>query len=234
MAIIKKQLEKIKLFSNFYIEAHPRLSKVLFDYMGIVYVALIIAAILFYFIGFELISVTASMVCYTLYFIVAALGILSLTKGRFKVINIVIFILLPVLYLILVFIYPLLVVPSIFVIIFSLKKRIIALYYAIVSSIVLAGLIFLLPIILIGSIGEITKISEIPSPNGQYVMVEIESDEGALGGSVTVKLDRVIISGILIKHEKILHTYKWSFRPSMKWIDNENVELDGKQYNIFS
>jgi hypothetical protein len=93
---------------------------------------------------------------------------------------------------------------------------------------------------LFSGVSQDTIISEITSPNGKYIAVIDESDQGAMGGDVyvTVRKKSITISfgflGKLVSNPKVQTMYQgdWGERPTVKFIDDNTLLINGKEAYI--
>ena len=75
------------------------------------------------------------------------------------------------------------------------------------------------------------NIQVILSPNGVYRLVWLESDEGALGGSENIVVEKNKY-GIRI-YRKFIYSCDWGRIIGFRWIDNSRVEINGRLMNAF-
>ncbi|WML33472.1 DUF5412 family protein [Clostridium sp. OS1-26] len=85
--------------------------------------------------------------------------------------------------------------------------------------------------LLIGEFGCNTVISQQYSPDKIYKAITIDSDQGALGGDTYVDLERVYF-GIIKKDIKTLYHGQWGEKPKVIWVDNNIVNINGRDINI--
>lgn len=72
---------------------------------------------------------------------------------------------------------------------------------------------------------------QIYSPNETYCIIGEEYDLGATGGGIELILYKVDKDKNK-SFERILYKGRWSERPQIKWVDEENIEIYGKMLNI--
>jgi hypothetical protein len=96
---------------------------------------------------------------------------------------------------------------------------------------IVLGCIGIMIDMLFGDFGKNTVINESYAPSREYRIVVIDSDQGALGGDTIVNLEKFYY-GILKRDIKTLYSGEWGENPQIKWIDNQNVEVNGVKINI--
>jgi hypothetical protein len=93
---------------------------------------------------------------------------------------------------------------------------------------------------LFSGVSQDTIISEMTSPNGNYIAIVDESDQGAMGGDVyvTVREKSITITlgflGKLISNPKgnIKYHGEWGDRPTVKFMNDDTLSINGKEVNI--
>ena len=92
--------------------------------------------------------------------------------------------------------------------------------------------------LIFGSIGKMTVVQEVPSPDGAYSAQLIDDDQGALGGSTQVRIvkpDRftLLVGGIRPK-TKIIYRAPWGEFETIDlvWVDEHTVLIHGKAYLV--
>jgi hypothetical protein len=90
----------------------------------------------------------------------------------------------------------------------------------------------------------ITTLEEVVSPDKSKVIVVTESDEGALGGSVSVytqkRIEKHSFFGISERFsdkkvgKRRLYFGRYGERPKVEWVDNENIKINNKKFNILT
>lgn len=83
----------------------------------------------------------------------------------------------------------------------------------------------------IGKFGANTIVGQQNSPNDIYRVVVIDSDQGALGGDTYIKLEAIYF-GIIKRDIKTLYHGRWGEKPKVIWVDNNIVNIDGRDMNI--
>lgn len=166
-----------------------------------------------------------------IYFTILGLTLISIYISQGDRINIVVLFLLPILLILSNVPYKTYTLISIFIvyIITGLKigkKVLLSLIYV---PIILLGLFG----IWLGEFGKDTTLKAVYSPNGQYRVDVIDSDQGALGGDTYINLYKVYYK-VIQKNEKLLYHGHWGENPSVKWADNENILINGKKINIYN
>ncbi len=220
-----------------------KLKSLFFKYSGLLFCAFIIMLYLFtHYYAVE--SVTLKVILICIYFIVTITLLYGMYKSNSAKLNLIAALLLPLL-MVPMIANPILLIPLIGILFLYYKFNkwrttfIIALViFAIMFCI--AGFLNYLASIFSG-FGIITDLQDIPSPNGQYSLILRESDEGALGGSVEVLVEENISSkqilGIVKRvnssDRKILYYGHWGERPEISWVDDENVRVNGREFNVF-
>lgn len=200
------------------------------DRFGLIaYIVIIISAIIFNLSGFTIINAIISNVFKVLYFIILVCAITSFYRSKEKNVKAVVFILLPG-FLFFTGIHFKVITMIILCSIFLFKN--------IKPVIRVIGISIYLVFILIGTLGWIigdfggnTVIDQKYSPNGVYKVVTIDSDQGGLGGDTYIQLEGMY-SGILKKHIKTLYHGHWGEKPKITWVDNNIVNIDGRDINI--
>ncbi len=95
-----------------------------------------------------------------------------------------------------------------------------------------AALEFLPEIIFLGmmaNFGESTVTETVPSPEGTYEAYVISHDEGALGGSTSVRVKEAKKWGLFQKNkEEMLQRGKWGEEYDLVWIDDDTLEVNGE------
>lgn len=197
----------------------------------VIFIFTIVLAMIFTLLGFEIINTTLNNVLKVLYSIMLILAIISFYKSKKKNSNLLIF--LPVPFIIATSLTETIFIIVTLIIIFpmffikGLKKgrRIIGI--SIYSVFIIIGAFFSM----IGSFGAYTAINQQYSPNGNYRVVTIDSDQGALGGDTYVDVERIYL-GIIKKDINTLYDGKWGEKPKVLWVDDTTVNINGKEMNI--
>lgn len=181
-----------------------------------------------------------------LYFAISAFFLIGMYKSVDEVANVAATFLLLLLLLPLVF-KPLLLIPlpGLIIIFFKYKKWRIIRYVFFILCIVLyciAGLIGYLAYVFSG-FGSITELQKIPSPDGQYVLIVQESDQGALGGSVSAFVEKNVpkmsFIGIAkrmtdkeVGRKRLYYGY-FGEKPNLSWINTNEIRIYDRVINIF-
>lgn len=198
---------------------------------GIVaYMTSVISSIIFSRLGFEIISPVVISIIKALYFVILISGIISFYYSRRKNAIAIASFFLPV---VLMFTdIPFKVVTMILVLplFFSSEVKtsiggIGATIYILLISIGIYG-------ISLGDFGVNTIINQQDSPDGMYRVVTIDNDKGALGGNTYVEVERIYF-GLAKKNIKTLYHGHWGEKPKIEWIDNNNVNINGNDVNIY-
>lgn len=198
--------------------------------IGIIfYIATIILAIMFNMLGFEIINPIVSNIFKVVYLIILICAILSFYNSKKKNTTSIIFIFLPI--LLLFTSIPLKVVTMIIVFPAFLFKGIKLAIRTIGIYIYLVFIAFGILGLCIGDFGANTIINEQYSPDNMYRVVTIDSDQGALGGDTIVNLEGIYF-GIIKKDIKTLYHGQWGEKPNVIWVNNNIVNIDGRNMNI--
>lgn len=64
-----------------------------------------------------------------------------------------------------------------------------------------------------------------------YRVVTIDSDQGALGGDTYIELEEIYF-GIMKRDVKNLYHGRWGEKPLVRWVDNNIINIDGRDMNI--
>lgn len=179
--------------------------------------------------GFQIINTIISNVLKVLYFISLICAILSFYKSKDKNNKLLLFIFLPILLLFTGIPFKVITMVVVFPLFFFKgikegKRAIGILIYSICITFGVFGL-------LIGEFGCNTVISQQYSPDKIYKAITIDSDQGALGGDTYVDLERVYF-GIIKKDIKTLYHGQWGEKPKVIWVDNNIVNINGRDINI--
>jgi len=168
------------------------------------------------------------------YFIVAIILLFGMFKTKYERPTVVATLLLPILTIPLIFLKPILLIPLIVLWVINIMYQNKYIYFFVFF-------IFILIYSVLGSFNlifsgfvEITDIEVIPSPNGSYNLILREIDQGALGGDVAVLIESKSFLGIIKRNRQTLSFGYWGYRPELSWVDNDTVEINGKQFNIFN
>lgn len=200
------------------------------DRNGIItYLVAIISAIIFNLLGFAIINTIISNVFKVLYFIILICAILSFYKSKKKNTKLLILIYLPFFLLftgIPFKVFTMVIVCPLFF--FKDIKQVIRaigiLIYLIFISFGIIGLC-------IGKFGANTIVDRQYSPNDMYRVVTIDSDQGALGGDTYIKLEGIYF-GIIKRDVRNLYHGRWGEKPQVIWVDNNIINIDGRDMNI--
>ncbi len=77
--------------------------------------------------------------------------------------------------------------------------------------------------------GESTVTETVPSPEGTYEAYVISHDEGATGGSTSVRVKKAKKWGLFQKNkEEMLQRGKWGEEYDLVWIDDDTLEVNGE------
>ena len=201
-----------------------------FDRNGMItYIVIIVSAIIFNILGFAIINIIISNVFKVLYFIILIWTIFSFYKSKKKNAELLIFTFLPFFLLftgIPFKVFTMVIVGPLFF--FNDIKQVIR---------VIGILIYLIFIIVgtiglcLGPFGAYIIIDQQVSPNNRYRVVTIDSDIGALGGDTYIKSEEIYI-GVIKRDMKTLYHGRWGEKPKVIWVDNNIVNIDGKDMNI--
>ena len=202
-----------------------------------IYFLSVLLAVLFHMAGFELINKTVISLFQVLYFLLLAGALFSFYKSSWENTNdkgsmrnnkAILFCIFPI-FLLFSGIPLKVVTMCILIWLFFLKGihlgvRILGIL--LYTSFILLGVFGLC----LGPFGSNTVIDRQSSPNGIYQTVTIDHDQGALGGSTIINLERHYY-GIAKRTRKIYST-GWGAKPTVVWVNNEIVSIDGKKMNI--
>lgn len=111
------------------------------------------------------------------------------------------------------------------------RSGIITYIVTIISAIIFNMLGFVIIGLCIGGFGDYIIIDQKVSPNNMYRVVTIDSDLGALGGDTCVKSEELYF-GIIKRDMKTLYHGRWGEKPKVIWVDDNIVNIDGKDMNI--
>ena len=221
------------------------LKSLYFKFSGILFCAFIILLYVFT-KNYAVVSYSLKVTLICIYFAISTILLFGMYKSKGEIPNLVAALTLPILMIPMV-IKPLLLIPLIGLIFlyFKFKKWRMICSIALVIFVVLyciAGFLSFLASIFSGMV-LVTDVQKVQSPNGQYMLILQESDEGALGGSVSVLIENNIIrksfAGIVKRKtdlqtgRKELYYGHWGERPKISWLDNKTVEINGRKFNIF-
>lgn len=191
----------------------------------IAYVITILSAIIFNMLGNTIIS----NVFKVMYFIILICAILSFYQSKKKNTKLLMLIFLP--FFILFTGIPFKVVTMVIVCpLFFFKdiKQVIRVIGILIYVIfILFGIIGLC----IGEFGANKIVGQQTSPNYTYRVVVIDSDQGALGGDTYIKLEEIYFE-IMKRDIKTLYHGGWGEKPKAIWVDNNIVNIDGRDMNI--
>jgi len=100
-----------------------------------------------------------------------------------------------------------------------------------------AGLLYMFPALFLGfNIGESTVVRSVPSPDGTRVAQVIDDDQGALGGSTLVEIQRGSADVLLLRLDNVKRVYtgRWGEFNDMEiaWQDGDSILINGKTYVI--
>ena len=86
-------------------------------------------------------------------------------------------------------------------------------------------------LVMMGNIGTKTVVQTLPSPDGTYEARVIDVDEGALGGSTIVEVER---NGWLARPKRI-YLGEWGEYETMEiyWKNDDCLVINGKEYSVY-
>lgn len=204
--------------------------QLLYNLIIIVYILLFVVIEVMHYYDFEWISIPLKVTSYALYLMIACAAIYCLYKTETKIIIYASAPILGALFFLSIG-SPILQLPIILVLI-TIAARKLDLFFKGIS------LLFYICIILIsifaamlGDFGSETTLGNLPSPNGQYQLLVIDSDQGALGGNTFIELKQ-IYSGVIKRQCRTLYIGPWGDRPTVKWLDNETALVNNQPINI--
>lgn len=195
----------------------------------IIYIATIILAIMFNMLGFGIIKPIVSNIFKVVYILILICAILSFYNSKKKNTASIIFICLPI--LLLFTSIPLKIVTMIIIFPAFLFKGIKLAIRTIGIFLYLVFIAFGLLGLCIGDFGANTIINQKYSSNEKYRAVIIDSDQGALGGDTYVYLEEIYF-GIIKRDVKTLYHGQWGEKPNVIWVNNNIVNIDGRNMNI--
>lgn len=76
---------------------------------------------------------------------------------------------------------------------------------------------------------EKTVTQAVTSPDGAYEAYVLSSDEGALGGSTSVRVKRLKKTGIFQRKDKRLQLGEWGETYDLMWIDDNTLSVNSVQ-----
>jgi hypothetical protein len=175
-----------------------------------------------------------------LYFLISAMFIFGMFRSKDHIINRICGAALP--FAMFVFMdhmdHPVFLIPVIGIFIYFIYLRKSHFLYFIGTTAII-GIIFLCFVffyLLFLNFGEDTTLAQIPSPSGQYVLISVEHDEGALGGGVTVTAKKEFHSQDLLTFYKkgnwFLYGGDWGEKPNVAWIDDCTISVNGRMYKL--
>ncbi|MBQ6893208.1 MAG: hypothetical protein IJN48_03290 [Clostridia bacterium] len=90
---------------------------------------------------------------------------------------------------------------------------------------------------LLSNFGENTIVQTVYSPDNIYSAYVLSSDQGGLGGSTHVYVRRIdkdikLLTGTFITNADELWIGNWGEEPTVFWIDENNVSVNGKEYKL--
>ena len=237
MALIKDRRTRLKLL-------YLKLS--FFKYSGVSFCIFLILLYLFTF-NFVVESTILKTILISTYYVIAAVSLFGMYKSEHEKLTRVTALLLPLLLLPMVY-SPVLLIPLIgLLFLLSRFKEWKTLRNKAISAFVvldlIAGYVSFVASIFSG-LAVVSDLKIIVSPNQEHILILRESDHGAFGGSVSVLVEdnipKASFAGIVSKKSdlqtdrKVLYYGRWDSRPELSWIDNENVEIDGRVFNIYN
>lgn len=187
--------------------------------------------IIFNMSGFEIINIVVSNVFKVLYFIVLICAILSFYKSDNKNKQLLLFIFLPIFLLFTGIRFKVITMIIVFPLFFfrgikEVRRVIGILLYLTFITFGVLGL-------LIGNLGGNKVIDQQYSPDKMYKAVTIDSDQGALGGDTYVKLEGIYFE-IFKRNIKTLYHGHWGEKPKVIWVNNDIININGRDMNIYT
>jgi len=76
-----------------------------------------------------------------------------------------------------------------------------------------------------------TEVIHQNSPDGTWTVIGDEWDEGALGGSVTISVQRVYAG--FIEQARGVYSGDWGARPVIRWVDSRTVSIGGRTLDVY-
>lgn len=206
----------------------------------VVYIVMIISVAVFNTMGYIVIDNSIINILKVLYFVILAYAVLSFYISKRKNTMSILLMCIPNLLLFtaildeaipykvitMIIIFPLFLLKGI-----DKVRKIIGI--SIYSAFIAIGILGLSVDYFSGGFGEYTILSQQYSPNGMYRIVVSNSDQGALGGDTSVDLEGIYY-GIIKKNIKTLYDGEWDVKPTVRWVDNNTVNINGRDMNIFT
>lgn len=217
-----------------------------FKYSGFLLVYFIILIYVFSY-NFAVESYRTKNIFICIYFLITAILLFGIYKSKGEVPNLIALLILPLLMLPMLA-NPILLIPLIglFILYFRFRKWRVIYIIAVILFVILYIAVYIiagflsLVVAYFSLWGVVNDTQKIQSPNGEYVLIIREIDQGALGGDVYVLVDynnhRKSFLGIVKRGKDIksLYSGSWGDIPKISWIDNETVMINDRKFNIFN
>lgn len=181
------------------------------------------------FYGFETINTVYAVIYYIIYFIITIISIYSIRKLENNIIKNLNIYILPILYILT---FNLILVIPTFLLYFTKPLKLKGLFYTLLSLLLVPIVIVIFLFLLFSGFGKDEVMQRIHSPNGQYTLVHILNDQGALGGANLVYLEKGY-KYIGLKTSKRIYVASWSTDINMEWINYNTVKINENLIKIY-
>ena len=122
---------------------------------------------------------------------------------------------------------------------FGKEIKALRIFTGVLAGILVALLLIVMPFSLIfGQFGKTTVLERMPSPDGRHVAFVVDSDEGALGGSTVVRVEKTSLPFRMAKPffsvRKNVFIGDWGIGDelSVEWLGESVLLVDDKQYGF--
>jgi hypothetical protein len=75
------------------------------------------------------------------------------------------------------------------------------------------------------------EIRTVPSPNGNYSLVVVNVDQGALGGNTLINVRRSYLG--MVEWKGRIYIGRWGEQPNIEWAGNHEISVNGEHRRIF-
>ena len=195
----------------------------------IYFLLLIIITIISILFDITFISITSRIIAYIVYYVVALIGVYSLykTNDNFSLFTSGIIVIIIILLSLLILIFgDIWIMPPMIILLSLIFKKKYHLLFKILASLMITPVILMFILVLLFNSTNFasTEIMEaISSPDGNYRVVQIYVDQGALGSNIVLKLERNYFNIIKISKRLMISNKELE----IEWVDDECLSIDG-------
>jgi hypothetical protein len=95
----------------------------------------------------------------------------------------------------------------------------------------LLSMLFLAFGFFLSDFGLTEEIRTVPSPKGNYSLVVVNVDQGALGGNTLINVRRSYLG--MVEWKRRIYIGRWGEQPNIEWVGNYEIRVNGEHRGIF-